>query len=178
MKIVFQTATNSLRQKEQAIVKDGWQKLGIDAELKSIEPGVFFASDPGNLDTYAHFSVDVEMFTGTVDLPFPVSYMNRWYTGSDPARTWAQKPNNWSGRNFTKWRNEQYDTLFSQVMTELDQDKATLIWQQLNDLVINDVASIPLVDRKSASGRAKNLTGPDLRAFDNETWNIGDWKRT
>jgi peptide/nickel transport system substrate-binding protein len=177
MKVVFQTATNSLRQKEQAIVKDGWQKIGIDTELKSIEPGVFFASDPGNVDTYAHFSVDVQMFTGTFDLPFPVSYMNRWYTGADPGRTWAQKSNNWAGRNFTKWKNEQYDKLFEQVMTELDQDKATGLWQQLNDLVINDVASIPLVDRKSASGRAKNLLGPDLRAFDNETWNIGEWRR-
>jgi peptide/nickel transport system substrate-binding protein len=176
MKIVYQTATNSLRQKEQAIVKDGWQKLGIETELKSIESGTFFSGDPGNVDTYAHFSVDVEMFTGTFDLPFPVSYMNRWYTGADPGRTWAQQSNKWAGRNFTKWKNDRYDTLFEQVLTELDGDKATQLWQQLNDLVINDVATIPLVDRKSASGKAKNLTGPDLRAFDNETWNIAEWK--
>jgi len=177
MKIVFQTATNSLRQKEQAIVKDGWQKLGIETELKSIDAGVFFSSDPGNVDTYAHFSSDVQMFTGTFDSPFPVSYMNRWYTGSDPSRTWAQKANNWAGRNIAKWKNDQYDTLFEQVLVELNPEKAAELWQQLNDLVVNDVASIPLVDRKSASARIKALAGPDPRAFDNETWNIADWKK-
>ena len=37
MKVVFQTSINSLRQKEQAIVKDGWQKIGIETELKSVD---------------------------------------------------------------------------------------------------------------------------------------------
>ena len=59
MKVVFQTSINSLRQKEQAIIKDGWQKIGIETELKSVDAGVFFSSDPGNPDTFAHFSVDV-----------------------------------------------------------------------------------------------------------------------
>jgi len=177
MKVVFQTSINSLRQKEQAIVKDGWQKIGIETELKSVDAGVFFASDPGNPDIFARFSVDTQMFTSTFDSPFPVSYMNRWYTGADPSRTWGQKSNNWSGRNFMKWKNDQFDKLFDQVLTELNPEKATQEWQQLNDLIINDVASVPLVDRKNASGKAKTLTGPDLRAFDNETWNIGDWKK-
>ena len=97
MKVVFQTSINSLRQKEQAIVKDGWQKIGIETEIKSIDAGVFFSSDPGNPDTFAHFSVDTQMFTSTFDSPFPVSYMKRFYTGSDPSRTWGQKSNNWSG---------------------------------------------------------------------------------
>src|SRR5439155_6436683 len=56
MKVVFQTATNSLRQKEQAIVKDGWQKIGIETELKSVDAGIFFASDPSNPDIFPRFS--------------------------------------------------------------------------------------------------------------------------
>jgi peptide/nickel transport system substrate-binding protein len=177
MKVVYQTSINSLRQKEQAIVKDGWQKIGIETELKSVDAGVFFSSDPGNPDTYAHFSVDVNMFTNTFEAPFPVNYMKRYYTGSDPSRTWGQKANNWSGTNFMKWKNEQYDKLFDQVLVELNPEKAATMWQQLNDIVINDYADIPLVDRKSTAAKAKGLTGPDLRAFDNETWNIGEWKK-
>ena len=84
MKVVFQTSINSLRQKEQAIVKDGWQKIGIETELKSVDAGIFFASDPSNPDIFARFSVDTQMFTSTFDSPFPVGYMNRFYTGSDP----------------------------------------------------------------------------------------------
>jgi peptide/nickel transport system substrate-binding protein len=178
MKVVYQTSINSLRQKEQAIVKDGWQKLGIETELKSVDAGVFFASDPGNPDIFARFSVDAQMFTSTFESPFPVGYMNRWYTGPDPGRTWGQKSNNWSGRNFMKWKSDEYDKLFDQVLVELSPEKAATMWQQLNDLIINDVASVPLVDRKSVAAKAKTLTGPDLRAFDNETWNIAEWKKS
>lgn len=177
MKVVFQTSINSLRQKEQAIVKDGWQKIGIETELKSVDAGVFFSSDPGNPDIFARFSTDVQMFTSTFDSPFPVGYMNRFYTGPDPSRTWGQKSNNWSGRNFLKWKNDEYDKLFEQVLVEQDPEKAAQMWQQLNDLVVKDYASVPLVDRKFSSGKAKNLSGPAPRAFDNETWNIQDWKR-
>ena len=140
MKVVFQTSINSLRQKEQAIVKDGWQKIGIETELKSVDAGVFFSSDPGNPDIFARFSVDTQMFTSTFDSPFPVGYMNRFYTGSDPSRTWGQKSNNWSGRNFMKWQSAEYDKLFDQVLVELSAEKAATMWQQLNDLIINDYA--------------------------------------
>ena len=117
------------------------------------------------------------MFTSTFDSPHPVSYMNRFYTGSDPSRTWAQKSNNWSGRNYQKWKSDAYDKLFDQVLVELTPEKAVTMWQQLNDMVINEYVDIPLVDRKSTAAKAKGLTGPDLRAFDNETWNIGELKK-
>jgi peptide/nickel transport system substrate-binding protein len=178
MKVVFQTSINSLRQKEQAIVKDGWQKIGIETELKSVDAGVFFFSDPGNPDIVARFSTDIQMFTSTFDSPFPVGYMNRFYTGPDPSRTWGQKSNNWSGRNFLKWKNDEFDKLWDQVLVELDTEKAATMWQQLNDLVVKDYASVPLVDRKLADGKSKQLTGPDLRPFDNLTWNIADWKKS
>jgi peptide/nickel transport system substrate-binding protein len=177
MKVVFQTSINSLRQKEQAIIKDGWQKIGIETELKSVDAGVFFSSDPGNPDIFARFSVDTQMFTSTFDSPYPVGYMNRFYTGSDPNRSWGQKSNNWSGRNFMKWQNAEYDKLFDQVLVELNPEKAAEMWQQLNDLIVNDYADVPLVDRKFTSARSKGLTGPSPRAFDNETWNIADWKK-
>ena len=49
------------------IVKDGWQKIGIETELKSIDAGVYFSSAPSNPDTYAHMTVDAEMFSSSVD---------------------------------------------------------------------------------------------------------------
>ena len=177
MKVVFQTSINSLRQKEQAIIKDGWEKIGIATEIKSVDAGVFFSSDPGNPDIFARFSVDVQMFTSTFDSPFPVGYMNRFYTGKDPDRTWGQKSNNWSGRNFMKWQNAEYDALFEKVLVELDQEKAAGMWHQLNDLIVKDFADIPLIDRKFTNAGIKGLTGPASRAFDNETWNIADWKK-
>ncbi|MCC6177916.1 MAG: peptide ABC transporter substrate-binding protein [Chloroflexi bacterium] len=177
MKVVLQTSQNSLRQKEQAIIKDGWQKIGIQTELKAVDAGVFFGSDPSNPDIFARFSTDTQMFTSTFDSPFPVGYMNRFYTGPDKPRTWATKDNKYSGRNFLHWQNDDFDKLWPQVLTELNAEKAAQDWQQLNAYVVNDYASIPLIDRKFSSAKAKGLSGPDLRAFDSETWNIGDWKK-
>ena len=53
MRSLYQTTVNPLRQKEQDIVKAGWEKLGVEVELKSVDAGVFFSSDAGNPDTAA-----------------------------------------------------------------------------------------------------------------------------
>lgn len=101
MHVLFQTSTNSLRQKEQDIIKDGWQEIGVQTELKSVDATVYFASDAGNPDTYGHFSADVEMLTFAPESPSPVLYMERFYA-RDPSTDWAQKSNAWSAANFLK----------------------------------------------------------------------------
>ena len=177
MKVVFQTSINSLRQKEQAIVKDGWQKIGIETEIKSVDAGVFFSSDPGNPDIFARFSVDTQMFTSTFDSPFPVGYMNRFYTGANPDRTWGQKSNNWSGPELPEVEERRVRQAVRSGDGGDEHREGRDPLAAVNDLVVKDFASVPLVDRKFASGKAKTLTGPAPRAFDNETWNIADWKK-
>ena len=55
MQVVFQTSTNLVRQKTQAIVKQALERIGIEVELKAVPASVFFASDPGNPDTVVPF---------------------------------------------------------------------------------------------------------------------------
>ncbi|MBV9581181.1 MAG: peptide ABC transporter substrate-binding protein [Chloroflexi bacterium] len=177
MHVVFQTSTNSLRQKEQDIIKDGWQKIGVETELKSVDASVFFASDAGNPDTYGHFSTDVEMLTFAPDSPFPVLYMKRFYA-RDPSTDWAQKSNAWSAANFLKWKDDQYNALFDAAAVETDPDKAAADWKALNDLVVNAYADVPLVDRKAADGKARGIQGPNAGPFDPFSWNVADWTRS
>jgi peptide/nickel transport system substrate-binding protein len=177
MHVVFQTSTNSLRQKEQDLVKDGWQKIGIETELKSVDASVYFASDAGNPDTYGHFSTDAEMFTSTPDSPFPLLYMKRFY-GKDPNTDWAQKSNAWSAPDFLKWQNEQYDTLFDAAGSETDAAKAAADWQAMNDLVVDSAVVVPLIDRKGADAKLKSIQGPNPSPFDAFSWNAADWTRT
>jgi peptide/nickel transport system substrate-binding protein len=176
MKVLYTTSINSLRQKKQALVKDGWQKIGIEVELKSIDSSVYFSSSPGNTDTYSHFYADVEMTSVMFDSPDPAGYMSRWYA-RDPARDIAQKSNNWAGRNFVRWMNSEYNELFEQAIVEQDPGKNRQLWIKMNDLVVNNFVSIPLISRKFTSGKAKALRGPAPRAFDRETWNIADWTK-
>src|SRR5207247_3907565 len=49
--LTFQTSINPLRQKEQALLKSNWHDIGVDIQLKAVDAGVYFSSDPGNPDT-------------------------------------------------------------------------------------------------------------------------------
>ena len=51
LKFLFQTSTNALRQKTQAIIKQAAQRAGIELELKAITPSVYFSSDVANTET-------------------------------------------------------------------------------------------------------------------------------
>lgn len=177
LQVTYVTSVNSLRQKEQEIVKAGWTRIGVGVTLKSVDAGVFFSSSPGNNDTYSHFYSDLEMFTSTFGSPFPATYMIRFYS-EDPAKTLAQKENNWSGRNIMRWVNQEYNRLFDQAQVELDQKKNDALWIRMNDLVVHEAVSLPLIDRKIVSARVATLdTGHNLTPFDSETRNIADWRR-
>ncbi|MBV9895014.1 MAG: peptide ABC transporter substrate-binding protein [Chloroflexi bacterium] len=177
MHVVYQTTINSLRQKEQEIVKNGWQQIGIETELKSVDAGVFFSADAGNPDTNSKFWADTEMFTSTFGSPFPLNYMKLFYSGN-PDTDVAQASNKWAARNYTRWVNADFNALLDQVKAETDVQKAQQLWIQANDLVVNNYISIPLIDRNNADGKAKNIQGPNLSPFDDWSWNIADWTRT
>jgi hypothetical protein len=66
---------------------------------------------------------------------------------------------------------------YDRVTVEPSLEKAATMWQQMNEVVINNVISVPLVDRTFSSGTARHLTGPAPRTFDWETWNIAEWKK-
>jgi len=177
LQVVFQTSVNSLRQKEQEIVKASWEKIGVATTLKSIDAGVFFSSSPGNTDTYSHFYADIEMYTTQMD-PFPNSYMGRFYSG-DPAKDVCQKENDWAGLNFTRYVDKEYNTMFDQVQAELDPKKSAALWIKLNDRLIDQAVTIPLIDRKNVSAHVNTLdVGQNMLPFDDETLNIADWRRT
>ena len=48
----------------------------------------------------------------------------------------------------------------------------------MNELVVTDVASIPLVQRNNVQGQAKNLSGLELSPWTSNLWNIANWVRT
>jgi peptide/nickel transport system substrate-binding protein len=176
IKLLFQTSILSLRQKEQAIIKQGCQQIGIDVTLKSIDASVYFSSDPGNPDTDEHFYADLEMFTSTVPNPAPVSYMRRWSSVS-PSVDIAQKANQWSGSNYERWENADFNKLYSQALIEVDPQKLAGLMQKMNDLVVSNYVTVGLIDRKNVDAKAKTLQGPDVAVFDSNMWNIADWTR-
>jgi peptide/nickel transport system substrate-binding protein len=171
LKLVYQTAINAPRQKNQAVVKQACQKAGIEVELKSITASVFFSSDVGNPDTYTKFYCDVQMYTTTMTQPDPELFMNQF-------TSWevATKENKWQGRNITRWRSEEYDKAFRAAEGELDPVKRAALFIRMNDLVCGSQAVIPVVNRPKVQAVASKLHTSGS-GWDNDLWNLKDWYR-
>jgi peptide/nickel transport system substrate-binding protein len=172
MKLVYQTSTNPVRQKTQAIVKKTFEQIGVEVELKAVNAGVYFSSDPGNPDTYAHFYTDIQMFSVAPGSPDPQAYLRGFVTWEI-----AQKANNWAGRNIVRWSNGEFDRLWKQAETELDPVKRAALFIQMNDLLIADVVVIPIVWRNGVSAVNHKLHGMELTSWDSNLWDLAYWYR-
>lgn len=171
MKFVFQTSVNGIRQKEQAVIKQACQKAGIELELKSVSPAVFFSSDLGNPDTNSKFWCDMQMFTALSGAPDPALFMNRFTT-----REVANKANKWQGRNLARWRSDEYDRLYVAAEGELDPVKRAALFIAMNDLVVRDVAAIPLINRGRVIGTGAKLVAV-LSGWDLDLSQLHNWYR-
>jgi peptide/nickel transport system substrate-binding protein len=171
LSFVYQTSINAPRQKNQAIVKQACQKAGIEVELKSITASVYFSSDVANPDTYTKFYCDLQMYTTTMTEPDPGVFMRQF-------NSWevASKENKWQGRNITRWRNDEYDKAFRAAEGELDPVKRAALFIRMNDLVCNDQAVIPVVNRPKVQAVSNKLHAPGS-GWDNDLWNLRDWYR-
>lgn len=170
MSITYSTSVNSLRQKEQAVVKDAWEKLGLQVELKAIPAGVFFGVE--GPDTIGRFYWDTMMYTNGAESADPTNYLSGWTC--DQIKT---QPQNWSGNNQERWCSQEYDALFKQLQSEVDNAKRKDLIVKMNDLLASQVVNIPLIARTSpTSGAIKGLTGPLPNPYDSELLNIGDWR--
>jgi peptide/nickel transport system substrate-binding protein len=171
LSFVYQTSINAPRQKNQQIVKQACQKAGIEVELKSVTASVFFSSDVANLDTYAHFSCDLQMYTTTMTQPDPEVFMNQFCSWEI-----ASKENKWQGRNITRWKSDEYDKIFTAAQGELDPVKRTAMFIHMNDLVCNNKVVIPVVNRPKVQAVANKLHAPGS-GWDNDLWLLKDWYR-
>jgi peptide/nickel transport system substrate-binding protein len=179
LNITFVTSINSVRQKEQAIIKQALDQIGFRTELRQVDAAVFFDSSPGNDQNINHFYNDLEMYTDNPTTPIPVDYMLGWYGGPEGENI-AQASNDWSQSNYCRYQNAEYDELLEQVRLETDIEKAAEIFIQMNDILINDVAVIPIVNRSpSKFGISTTLQEANVAtsSFEYTYWNIANWNR-
>src|SRR5262245_21031113 len=172
LKFVYQTSINAPRQKTQQIVKQACTKAGIDVELKSITANVFFSSDPANLDTYPHFSTDLQMFTTTMTQPDPQRFMDQFVSWEV-----ASKDNKWMGRNPTRWRNEEYDRAWKAAEAEMDPVKRAALFIKMNDLVIQNVVVIPVVFRPRVAAISNRMRDVVQSGWDGDFWALAYWSK-
>jgi peptide/nickel transport system substrate-binding protein len=89
----------------------------------------------------------------------------------------ASQTNNWQEPNNARYCNLEYDRLWSEAKQELDPEQRTELYQQMNRLLAEDVAVIPVVHRAMANAVSRTLTDVEFTPWDASTWDIYSWRR-
>lgn len=173
LSILYQTTVNPIRQDFQALIKDWWTELGVEVELKAIDPGVFFGGDAGSPDTFQKFYADVEMYANNSESPDPESYLGQYQCKNAPT-----PESQWQGENINRFCTPEYDALYATLATTTDIAARQDIAKKLNDMVTKDsMIVVPLVHRGTLSAHSNALGGVQINAWDSELWNVADWFR-
>ena len=71
----------------------------------------------------------------------------------------------------------EYDALIAEMATTADLNERARLAKAMNDLLMQDYAILPLVDRGRVSAHSNRLGGVVLNIWDSELWNAADWYR-
>jgi peptide/nickel transport system substrate-binding protein len=136
------TAGNQLRETQGVLLQSQMKQIGIDIKIANAPSTKFF----GDMLPNGNFDIADFAWVGT---PFPVS------SSVDIYRTGG-------GGNYGKYTSPQVDQLFTQATSELDPTKAAELANQIDQILWNDLATIPL------------YTKPTFLAWRNTFTNITD----
>ena len=173
LQILYQSTVNPVRQDFQALIKDWWSEIGVETELKAIDPSVFFGGDAGSPDTFQKFYADVEMYANNFDGTDPEAYLTQYKCDKAPS-----PENQWQGENINRFCDPAYDAMVTELASTRDIAKRAELAKKLNDMVTKDsMVVVPLVHRGTLSAHSNTLGGVKINAWDSELWNIADWFR-
>jgi len=173
LSILYQTSTNSVRQGTQALVKQMWEAIGVETELRNIDAAVFFGGDPASPDTYGKFYADIEMYTNTFSGTDPESYMNYWICSEI-----SGPENQWLSGNIQRACSAEYDALRDELGGTAGLEARAELVRQMNDIIVQNYWMIPLIHRGDVSANHNTLLGVRFNVWDSELWNIADWSRS
>ena len=172
LSVLYQTSTNAVRQDFQTLIKQWWEEIGVEVELRNIDASVFFGSDAGSPDTFQKFFADIEMYANTFSGTDPEPYVGNWACDEAP-----RPETQWQGNNMPRFCSADYDALVAQLAETQDPDERANIVKAANDMLMQGYYIIPLVDRGRISAHANSLGGVALNVWDSEIWNAADWYR-
>jgi peptide/nickel transport system substrate-binding protein len=171
LKVLFQTNVNARRENTQLLLEKDWESIGVAVDIRA-EPftSFFISNSPGGAN---RFWADVQTYADGGD-PDPTAFLTAGWTSAQI----ASRANNWLLGNRARYSNRDFDTLVAQLNTEADPARRAQLAIQANDLLIQDVAVIPLIQRSAVtSGVAKSLKGVNPSPWDSEMYNIADWTK-
>ncbi len=151
----FVTSTNAVRQSNQALIESYWAEIGVDANMRNEDAGLYFDGTCAADACIWKFYADIEMFTNNSTSPDPQGYMVQYTIDDIPEST-----NAYAGGNIPRFASEEYDDVYAQLeAASLDDPAREDLVAQLNDLVVGSGAIVPLIERGNVSAFANSIPG-------------------
>ena len=169
--ITFRTAINAVRDKEAQLIKQNLRDVGIAMEIRNVDGGVFFGQSD-NPDSRTRFETDLEVYTNDSRLPD----MQQFFSDFTSDKI-AQKSNAWKGTQVMRWVNPEYDAAVARLRTERNPERRVALFMQIDQILVNDYAQIPLIARRYLAAHVKGLAGVNLTTWDSDVWNIAHWTK-
>lgn len=173
LSFTYTTSTNAVRQSNQAIIKENWAAIGIEADMQNVDAGLFFDGTSASGVSIWQFPWDMEMFTNGATLPDPVAYLFSWITDEIPTEALGWP----ASGNMPRMSNAEYDELWTELNATSPSDPAYLDGvKRLQDIMVESGAVIPLIHRGNVSGISNRIEGfGEPNGWDSEYWNLEDW---
>ena len=132
------TAGNRSREATQQVIQAQWRQVGVEARIRNEPPRVLFG------ETLSRRRFQGAALFAWVSAPESVP---RSSLHSDEIPSAAR---NWSGQNYTGFRNAEMDALLEALPQELDREKRRLLWHRLQAIYAEELPSLPLWFRQDA----------------------------
>jgi peptide/nickel transport system substrate-binding protein len=150
------TQGNKLRETQEQLIQAQAKEFGMELKIKNAEADVLF----GEWLPEGNFDISNFAWVGT---PFAVSSNQPIFSTG-------------SAQNYGKYSNKQVDDLFTQAIQELDPAKSAELGNQADQLLWDDMATLPLYQKPQLIGWRNTFTGiGDNLSSQGPFWNAGLW---
>jgi peptide/nickel transport system substrate-binding protein len=132
------TAGNRSRELVQQVLQGMWRAAGIEVRIRNEPPRVFFGE-----------TVSRRRFQGLALFAWISSPENVprtiLHSGEIP-----REETNWSGQNYTGFRNAEMDELIERIPVTLDRDTRRPMWRRVQEIYATELPVLPLFFRSDA----------------------------
>ena len=132
------TSGNRSRELIEQVLQNQWRAIGVDIRIKNEPARVFFGQ-----------TLTKRLFTGMAMYAWISSPENVPRTVLHSAHI-PRKSNNYSGQNYTGYKNPVMDKVLEKIEVELDFTKRKKLWRKMQLMYAQDLPVIPLYFRANA----------------------------
>ena len=159
------TAGNRSRELVQQVLQAAWKDVGIEVRIRNQPARVFFG------ETVSKRQFSAMALYAWLSAPESVPRSTLHSTMIPTAE------NNWSGQNYTGYRNPDVDKLLDSIEVELDREKRRSLWKELQAAYARDLPVLPLYFRATPYVFPKWLKGvtPTGHTYPTTLW-IEEWR--